>query len=90
MAAWLIHAESIAHRVEVIELDLPAGVEHFSDGHLVGTVELVYCLRGRLRVGPVGDDVELAVGDSAWFRADTPHRYVALRAARALNVIGTP
>jgi len=90
MSAWLIHAESIAQRVEVIELDLPSGVEHSSDGHLVGTVELVYCLRGRLRVGPVGDDVELAVGDSAWFRADTPHHYIALRAARALNLIGTP
>jgi hypothetical protein len=33
---------------------------------------------------------ELAVGDCAWFRADTPHHYIALRAARALNLIGTP
>jgi transcriptional regulator with XRE-family HTH domain len=90
MSAWLIHAESTAQRVELIELDLPAGVEHPSDGHLAGTVELVYCLRGRLRVGPVGDEVDLAVGDCAWFRADTPHHYIALRAARALNVIGTP
>jgi transcriptional regulator with XRE-family HTH domain len=90
MSAWLIHAKTVPYRVELIELDLPAGVDHPSDGHLAGTVELVYCLRGRLRVGLVGDEVELAVGDCAWFRADLPHHYVAPRAARALNLIGTP
>jgi transcriptional regulator with XRE-family HTH domain len=90
MSAWPIHTESIPYHAELIELDLPAGVEHPSDGHLAGTVELVYCLRGRLRVGPIGDEVELSAGDCAWFRADTPHHYVALRAARALNLIGTP
>jgi transcriptional regulator with XRE-family HTH domain len=90
MAAWLIHAESAAYRIELIELDLPAGVDHPSDGHLAGTAELVYCLSGRIRVGPVGAEVELGAGDSAWFRADGPHRYLALRAARALNLIGTP
>ena len=90
MSAWLIHAETAPYRVELIELDLPAGVDHPNDGHLAGTVELVYCLRGRLRVGPVGDEVELAVGDCAWFRADVPHHYIAPRAARALNLIGTP
>jgi transcriptional regulator with XRE-family HTH domain len=90
MTAWLIWAESMAYRVELIELDLPAGVEHASDGHLAGTVELVYCLRGRVRVGPAGAEVDLGVGDCAWFRADTPHHYIAVRAARALNLIGTP
>jgi transcriptional regulator with XRE-family HTH domain len=90
MSAWLIHAEGTPQHVELIELELPAGVDHPSDGHLAGTVELVYCLRGRLRVGPLGDEVEIAVGDCAWFRADTPHHYLALRAARALNLIGTP
>jgi transcriptional regulator with XRE-family HTH domain len=90
MAAWLIHAEAAAYRVELIELELAAGVDHASDGHLAGTVELVYCLGGRVRVGPAGAEVELGAGDCAWFRADTAHRYVALRAARALNLIGTP
>jgi transcriptional regulator with XRE-family HTH domain len=90
MSAWLIHSESTPYQVELIELDLPAGVDHPNDGHLAGTVELVYCLRGRLRVGPLGDEVELAVGDCAWFRADTPHHYIALRPVRALNLIGTP
>jgi transcriptional regulator with XRE-family HTH domain len=90
MAAWLIHAESVPYRLELIELELDAGVEHPSDGHVAGTVELVYCLRGRLRVGPLDDEIELGPGDCAWFRAEAPHRYVALRAARALNLIGTP
>jgi XRE family transcriptional regulator, regulator of sulfur utilization len=90
MSAWLILSERVPYRIELIELDLPAGVEHPSDGHLAETVELVYCTRGRLRAGPIGEEVELAVGDCAWFRADTPHHYIALRDARALNLIGTP
>jgi len=90
MSAWLIHAETTALRVEVIELDLPAGVEHPSEGHLAGTIELVHCLRGRIRVGPVGSEVDVGAGDSAWFRADVPHRLVALRSSRALDLIGTP
>lgn len=90
MAAWLIHAESAPYRFELIELELPAGVDHPSDGHVPGTIELVHCLRGRVRVGPIGAEAELGAGDCAWFRADEAHHYVAVRASRALNLIGTP
>lgn len=90
MAAWLIHAEATAYRIELFELELPAGVEQPTDGHVPGTIELVYCLRGRILVGPVGSEVEIGVGDCAWFRADEPHRIVALRSSRALDLIGTP
>ncbi|MGI8711622.1 MAG: helix-turn-helix domain-containing protein [Solirubrobacteraceae bacterium] len=90
MAAWLVHAQARGHHAELYELELPAGTEQRTAGHLPGTEELVICLKGRIRVGPVGEEVELCAGDAAWFRADAEHRYVSLRAARALNWIVTP
>ncbi len=69
---------------------MPAGTEQRTAGHLPGTEELLICLTGRLHVGPVDAEVELGTGDAAWFRADAEHRYIALRAARALNWIVTP
>ncbi|MGI8864919.1 MAG: helix-turn-helix domain-containing protein [Solirubrobacteraceae bacterium] len=91
MEAWLVHAPTRSHHHgEVYELELPAGTEQRTTGHLPGTEELVICLTGQLRVGPVDEEVELRAGDAAWFRADGEHRYVALRAVRALNWILTP
>ena len=87
---WLIHAEGRARRPELYDLDLPAGTEHRSEPHLPGTEETVTCLRGRIRVGPVGEEVELGPGDSAWFAADVPHGYHGLRAARALCLMLYP
>jgi len=85
MRAWLIHAEGRERRSEVFELDLPAGVEQRSDGHLPGTEELVVCLRGRLLAGPAGAEEELGAGDAVWFAADGEHRYRALEDSVALD-----
>jgi transcriptional regulator with XRE-family HTH domain len=90
MTAWLVHAQARGHHAEVYELVLPAGIDQRTAGHLPGTEELLICLTGRLRAGPLGEEVELAAGDAAWFAADEEHHYVALRAARALNWIVTP
>jgi transcriptional regulator with XRE-family HTH domain len=90
MVAWLVHAQAHGHRAEVYELALPAGTDQRTAGHLPGTQELVICVSGRLRVGPVGEQVDLAAGDAAWFAADGEHHYVALSDARALNWIVTP
>jgi transcriptional regulator with XRE-family HTH domain len=84
MTAWLMHAEGREHRSEIFEIDLPKGVDQHSDPHLPGTEELVYCLKGRLRLGPVGDEVEIAGGEAAWFLADVAHHYEALRETRTL------
>jgi len=90
MAAWLVHAQARGHHAEVYEVALPAGTDQRTAGHLPGTEELVICISGRLRVGPIGEEVELGAGDAAWFAADGEHHYVALRAVRALNWIVTP
>jgi transcriptional regulator with XRE-family HTH domain len=84
MGAWLLHAEGREHRSEVFSIDLPAGVDQRSEPHLPGTEELIVCVKGRVRVGPIGQEVELGPGDAAWFTADVAHHYLALRAARTL------
>src|SRR4051794_24564825 len=43
MTAWLVHAQAQGHTTEVYELDLPAGTEQRTAGHLPGTHELVVC-----------------------------------------------
>ena len=84
MSAWLLHADGRERRTEVFELRFAAGVEQQAEPHLPGTEELVVCTRGRMRVGPAGEQAELEAGDAVWFAADVVHRYAGLRDARAL------
>ena len=56
----------------------------------VGTTEVVVCTKGRLRAGPDGEELDLGPGDAARFASDVPHRYEALRAARALCLMLYP
>lgn len=90
MTAWLVHAEGRPSRSELYELDLPEGVVHPGRPHLPGTTEVVVCTKGRLRAGPDGEELDLGPGDAAWFASDVPHRYEALRAARALCLMLYP
>jgi transcriptional regulator with XRE-family HTH domain len=61
--------------MEAYELLLAARARHVSDGHGVGTRELVIVLSGSLRM-IVGDHIEdLGPGDSMVFNANMPHVY---------------
>lgn len=84
MSARLLHADGRERRTEVFELRFDAGVEQHAEPHLPGTEELVVCTRGRMRVGPAGEQAELGAGDAVWFAADVAHRYAGLRDSRAL------
>jgi XRE family transcriptional regulator, regulator of sulfur utilization len=84
MDAWLLHAAGQDHRSEVYETETPRGADQRTDAHLPGTEELIFCIKGRIRVGPYGQEVEIGPGDTAWFTADVPHHYVALRDTRTL------
>jgi XRE family transcriptional regulator, regulator of sulfur utilization len=86
----LILAEGRDHRTEVYELRIAAGVDYRSDAHAPGTEELIVCVEGAVEVGPVGQEVTLAPGESLWFPADLPHRYRADGESRALNVMSYP
>jgi XRE family transcriptional regulator, regulator of sulfur utilization len=84
MVAWPLHADGTPRRTEVYAIDLPRGTDQRTEAHLPGTEELVVCVKGRVEVGPVGEEVDLRPGDSVWFVADAPHRYHALENSRTL------
>ena len=87
MTGWLVHTEGRVRRIELFDLDFPAGTAHEGSPHLPGTEELVLCISGRLRVGPAGEEQELGPGDGVVFAADVPHRYTAVEASHALDWI---
>lgn len=91
LAAWLIHADGRGHRTEVFEIDLPPLTDHRAEAHQPGAEEVVVCMRGAAWVGPIGEEVALKPGDSAWFVADGPHGYRAgARGATVLDLVMLP
>ncbi|WP_445150810.1 helix-turn-helix domain-containing protein [Baekduia sp. Peel2402] len=84
MSAWLINSAGHEHRSEVFDIELPRGVDQETVAHLPGTEEVIVCVKGRVRVGPYDQEVELGPGDAVWFTADVPHHYHALRDTRTL------
>jgi XRE family transcriptional regulator, regulator of sulfur utilization len=71
----LLHAETSPHRAELYELELAPRTDHRGEPHLPGTQELVFCTKGRMTAGPVGEEVALRAGDAVRFVADVEHRY---------------
>lgn len=81
--------EAVAARL-VASLDLPASVGEFhhlalriraretSAGHGPGAREHAMVISGRVRVGPLGHEVDLDAGDYAGYAADAPHTWMAL------------
>jgi quercetin dioxygenase-like cupin family protein len=84
MRAWLVQSDGTERRTELFELAFPAGTEHQGQPHLPGTMELVLCVEGELRVGPEGGETTLGPGDALDFEADVPHTYIAPVGTRAL------
>ena len=77
-------------RTEMYELVLPPDMTYHSIAHSPGTEEVIFCLSGDLRLGPVGQTVALQPGDTVWFAADLPHLYETVAGARALLLMKYP
>jgi transcriptional regulator with XRE-family HTH domain len=91
LRGWLLHAEGRAHRAELIEIELPAGLDRVSEPHLPGTEELVLAVSGVIVTGPQDDPQRLEPGDAVVFQADTAHVYRAPDGpARGVNWIIYP
>ncbi|MFT4165327.1 MAG: XRE family transcriptional regulator [Microlunatus sp.] len=71
--------DSAGATVEVYRLTLESGAEHRSVPHGPGVVEHLLVTRGCARVGRLGEEVELGVGESAAWVSDVAHSYAALR-----------
>lgn len=55
--------------------------------HPVGTLEHLYVISGRVRVGPVDYAVELSTGDFVRYPADRPHLYESLDGESLVHVV---
>ena len=64
--------------IEIYEATMEPDAVYRAEPHLAGVSESVIVVRGRMRTGPVGADVELGPGDRATFAADGVHTYQAL------------
>lgn len=62
-------------------------VRQQSAGHLTGTAETLVVVDGRLRTGPITHPIELEAGQSATFRADTPHLYQGIGSSTAICLL---
>lgn len=65
-------------RRDLHTIALEPGTARLAEPHIPGTVEHLVVTAGRLRCGPVDEEVELGVGDYARFAGDLPHSYRAL------------
>ncbi|MDO9353596.1 MAG: helix-turn-helix domain-containing protein [Solirubrobacteraceae bacterium] len=85
MIAELIHAGGRERRSEMFWIDLPAGTVAERGPHYPGVEEVLVLVEGQASAGPDAEVVALSPGDTLWFAADVPHRYVAgPRACRLL------
>ena len=66
--------------IELYVLEAEPGRVHEARAHIKGAVEHIYCLSGRLRVGPQSSPEIVEPGDLATFAGDQPHLYEALAA----------
>ena len=70
--------ESGGTTVEVYRLALDPGAHHRSVPHGPGVVEHLLLTRGRGRVGRVGEEAEIGVGETASWVSDVAHGYTAI------------
>nr|WP_257018986.1 XRE family transcriptional regulator [Streptomyces sp. TLI_235] len=58
-----------------------------SEPHPVGTLEHLYVISGRVRVGPVDSPVEAAAGDFVRYPGDRPHLYESLAGESLVHIV---
>lgn len=58
-----------------------------SDPHPVGTLEHLYVISGKVRVGPVARTIDLVAGDFTRYPADRPHVYQSLDGRSLVYVV---
>jgi transcriptional regulator with XRE-family HTH domain len=78
--------------VRTFVLRLERAAEQATDpvpAHTTGSLHHIYVFSGKLRTGPVDDQVELAAGDFARFPADVPLRHTCLSDRAVAHVVTT-
>jgi transcriptional regulator with XRE-family HTH domain len=78
--------------VEIYRMRFEPGAERRAEGHGPGVVEHLLVIAGRLRVGRLGEERELGVGEADEWISDVAHTYAAIgaTAVEAVVVIRSP
>lgn len=76
-------------RTTLLRLQRRATGDRTVPGHSAGSLHHLYVIRGRVRVGPEAEPVELGAGDFARYPADVPHRLEAITARAVAHVVTT-
>jgi mannose-6-phosphate isomerase-like protein (cupin superfamily) len=63
------------------------GSDAVSEPHPIGTLEHLYVISGKVRVGPVDHAVELTAGDFTRYPADRPHVYHSLDGQSVVHIV---
>lgn len=74
----LLAAGDRTTRRDLYVITMEPGEARTAEPHIRGSVEHLVVARGRMTVGPAGDEVELAPGDYVSFAGDVAHSYEAL------------
>ncbi|WP_405517778.1 helix-turn-helix domain-containing protein [Streptomyces canus] len=77
-AATLLSASPPGARRDIYHLRAEPGAIRESEPHIPGSVEHLIVATGRVKAGPVGEEVELEPGDYMTYRGDVAHSYEAL------------
>ncbi|MDX3523637.1 XRE family transcriptional regulator [Streptomyces scabiei] len=65
----------------------PDGTGKPTESHPVGTLEHLYVISGRVRVGPADSPVELGTGDFVRYPGDRPHVYQSLEGESLVHIV---
>jgi len=77
----LLSAGSARTRRDLYVMELEPGQPREAVAHIPGSIEHMVIGAGRVKVGPVGDEVELGPGDYVTFPGDVAHHYEALESS---------
>jgi transcriptional regulator with XRE-family HTH domain len=83
----LIASTSQKSARDIYTLEAEPGHTRTAAAHIPGTVEHAVCTAGRMRLGPVGQEVDLDRGDCAVFPGDIAHSYRALAKGTRLVLV---
>ena len=87
---YILRTQTVgAGSLQIHDQTFKAGISEVSASHGAGTREHVLVRKGRITVGPVGQEVELSAGDYATYVADLPHRWLAVGRDASVWIVHT-
>ncbi|GHE61755.1 DNA-binding protein [Streptomyces capitiformicae] len=71
----------------LVRIEERRGANRPAESHPVGTLEHLYVITGRVRVGPADSPVELSAGDFVRYPGDRPHVFESLEGESLVHIV---